>query len=91
MSGRENILKLASLYGEALRLKRTTVSWRLFQDTNKLDVIEGGRDLLLGRYERAMQFFSDHWPDSVAWPEGILRPPRSPAPASLPEQSGAAA
>ncbi|WP_157091517.1 hypothetical protein [Methylobacterium nodulans] len=70
---------MAGLYGSATGLKRTTVSWRLFQDTNKLDVIASGRDLYLGRYERAMQFFSDHWPDNLPWPDDIRRPPKSAA------------
>lgn len=74
MTGREKILRLASLYGEALGLERTTVSWRLFQDTNKLDALEGGRDLFLGRYESAMLFFSRNWPAHVSWPAGIERP-----------------
>jgi hypothetical protein len=75
MTGRERILRLADLYGGALKLERTTVSWRLFQDTNKLAAIAAGRDLYLGRYERAMRFFGEHWPDNlVAWPDGIDRP-----------------
>lgn len=74
MTGREQILKLAEIYGSALGIERTTVSWRLFQDTNKLDAIVGGRDLYLGRYERAMRFFADNWPAQVAWPSEIGRP-----------------
>ncbi|WP_232629129.1 hypothetical protein [Methylobacterium sp. Leaf118] len=74
MTGRDQILELASIYGQALGLERTTVSWRLFQDTNKLDAIAAGRDLYLGRYERAMRFFADSWPPHLDWPEGITRP-----------------
>lgn len=75
MTGRERILQLAELYGAAHELERTTVSWRLFRDTNKLDAIASGRDLYLGRYERAMQFFAEHWPDAlVSWPADIDRP-----------------
>lgn len=74
MSGRERILRLAAVYGEALGLERTTVSWRLFQDTNKLDAIASGRDLFLGRYERAMKFFHENWPAELDWPKGIDRP-----------------
>lgn len=87
MTGRERILRLAELYGAALKMERTTVSWRLFKDTNKLDAIAAGRDLYLGRYERAMGFFAEHWPDAlVAWPEGIERPafvPPVTAPAAI--------
>lgn len=78
MTGREHIIALASAYGHALGLERTTVSWRLFQDTNKLDAIIAGKDLYLGRYERAMQWFSDHWPE-IDWPVGVPRPEPQPA------------
>ena len=74
MTGREKILRLADLYGEALGLERTTVSWRLFQDTNKLDALASGRDLFLGRYESAMLFFSRNWPAHLDWPLKIERP-----------------
>lgn len=78
MTGREQILHLAAIYGQALSLERTTVSWRLFQDTNKLDAIASGRDLYLGRYERAMRYFADSWPPNVDWPSEIVRPARVP-------------
>lgn len=78
MTGREQILHLAAIYGQALGLERTTVSWRLFRDTNKLDAIASGRDLYLGRYERAMRFFADSWPAHVRWPSDIVRPAPKP-------------
>lgn len=29
----------------------------------------------LRRYNEAMRWFSDNWPDGLDWPEGIPRPP----------------
>lgn len=42
-------------------------------------VADGDADITTGTYERAMQWFSDHWPDAVDWPEGIERPPANQA------------
>lgn len=83
MTGREKLLKLAALFGAATKLERTTVNWRLFRDTRKLDNIAAGKDLYLGRYERAMQFFADHWAPEAdeLWPSDIPRPSKSPEPA----------
>jgi hypothetical protein len=74
MDGRTTLLTLANIFGHALGLPRTTVSWRLFEDTNKLDAIASGKDLYLGRYERALQYLSENWPAGCAWPDGIARP-----------------
>ena len=77
MTGRDHLVTLADAFSQALNLKRTTLSWHLFQDTNKLDAIVNGKDLYLGRYERAMRYFADHWPADLAWPAGIPRPTAS--------------
>lgn len=81
MTGREHIVRLAEAYGLSTNMPRTTLSWRLFRDTNKLDAIIAGKDLYLGRYERAMQWFADHWPDAP-WPVGVPQPARSNAAAA---------
>ena len=77
MNRKDHLLRMAQVYGEALGLPQTTVSWRLFEDTNKLANLEAGRDLYLGRYERALQFLSDTWPSGLDWPADVPRPERS--------------
>jgi len=67
-------LRLAEIYGQGHGIPKTTVSWRLFQDTSKLEGIEQGRDLYLGRFERAMQYLSDTWPSDTTWPADVPRP-----------------
>lgn len=43
--------------------------------------LRAGGDCSATVYQRAMQWFSDHWPDDrddAPWPAGIDRPPRAP-------------
>jgi hypothetical protein len=37
-------------------------------------MINDGGDIGIARFERAMQWFSDHWPENVEWPPGVPRP-----------------
>lgn len=38
------------------------------------DLATGSRDLATGTLERAMQWFSDNWPDGAEWPAQVKRP-----------------
>jgi hypothetical protein len=91
MSAISQLLLLARIYRESTGLKSVTLSWRLFGDSKKLAAIENGADIQVTRYERALQWFSDNWPDQ-AWPaDAGPRPPRSVAsdPSPLTEEAAA--
>lgn len=88
MSATNHLLKLARVYGGALELGQSTVSWRVFGDTKKLGAIDGGADIQVRRYEKAMAWFSENWPDGAAWPDDVPRP-IPPAPAPEPSQATA--
>jgi hypothetical protein len=74
MSATDSILNLARTYGAALQLEPSQVSWRVFADTKKLSAIENGGDLQTKRFEKAVQWFADNWPETAVWPEGVERP-----------------
>lgn len=74
MSGIEHLLTLARTYGAAVGIEQATVSSRVFDDGKKLGAIEQGSDIQVRRLERALQWFSDHWPEGIDWPAGIERP-----------------
>lgn len=78
MSAIDDLLTLADAYGRAERIETTTVSWRVFGDTKKLGALKHGKDIQVKRFEAALQWFSDHWPDGTPWPD-VQRPDRAPA------------
>lgn len=78
MAGIESLLTVARRYAEIERVPLSTVSSRAFGDGKKLTAIERGADIQVRRLEKAMQWFSDHWPEAD-WPMDITRPERSPA------------
>lgn len=73
MTGIEQLLAVARAYSEAERVGLSTVSSRAFDDGKKLAAIESGADIQVRRLERAMVWFSEHWPD-VPWPPDVPRP-----------------
>lgn len=70
----DQLLRLVDIYAEANGLEQTTVSWRLFSDTAKLQSLREGRDLQTKRFEHALRFLSANWPEGVPWPDDIARP-----------------
>jgi len=94
MTGKEALLTVAEAYRVAEGTTRSIVSWRVFEDTRKLQALVDGKDIQLSRFERAMLWFSENWPANVGWPIEIARPaPAAPAdPAQpAPEPAGAPA
>ena len=78
MSGIDELLAVATAYAKAEEIDLNTVSWRALGDSKKLPAIVAGADIQLRRFERTMQWFSDHWPTTAAWPDGVSRPALSP-------------
>lgn len=73
------LVTLADLYAAAHKLSRTTVSSRVFDDARKMDAMaDGGADITLRRFNQALSWFSDNWPDGVQWPRHIARPSFAP-------------
>lgn len=75
MSAIAQLLLVARIYREATDLKPVTLSWQLFGDSKKLERLERGFDIQVTRYERAMQWLSDHWPANATWPEDDVKRP----------------
>lgn len=74
MDAIDQLLAAARAYAAFSGIELTTVSWRLFADSKKLDALVGGSDIQVRRHEAAMRWLSDGWPDHCAWPEGVARP-----------------
>lgn len=79
MSAIDRFLSVTRAYQALSGLRTTNLSWRLFGDSKKLGRLENGADIQVTRYENALQWLSDHWPDPEPWPaNAAVRPPKSP-------------
>ena len=74
MSGIDQLLSLAREYASATGVELTTVSWRVFGDTKKLAAIVAGGDIQVRRFERALCWFAENWPEGRPWPASVPRP-----------------
>lgn len=73
MDAISHLLRLADLFSAATGLAEATLSSRCFADGKRLAAIRGGSDVGARRLARAVQWFSDHWPDGADWPADIPR------------------
>jgi hypothetical protein len=69
----QTLIRLADEYERAAQVPASTLSWRVFGDTKKLTAIRAGKDIQVGRYEKALRWFSENWPADAVWPEDIAR------------------
>lgn len=65
---------MADAYAAARGLSRSRVSTIVFNAGMVLDRIASGKDLTTASFERAMRWFSDHWPENAEWPAHVERP-----------------
>nr|WP_319513825.1 hypothetical protein [uncultured Cohaesibacter sp.] len=70
----EQLLTVATTYGEAHKKPLSAVSRQFFNSGTRLGAIEDGGTLTVRSFEKAMQEFSEHWPSNVEWPSDIPRP-----------------
>ncbi len=71
----DQLVSVASVFAAARGLSLARVSTLVFNDGSKIgDLAQGDVDLVTRRHERAMQWFSDNWPEGAIWPDDIARP-----------------
>lgn len=71
-----HLLALADEYQRVSPIEDKTLSGRIFSDQKKIAALRGGADITTERFNAAIKWFSDHWPDDAAWPEVLTRPER---------------
>ncbi|ODN70190.1 hypothetical protein [Methylobrevis pamukkalensis] len=74
MSDIQHLLTLVDAYCQATRAAETTLSTRVFSDGKRLNAIRAGSDIGVRRFARAMQWFSDNWPEGLDWPADVPHP-----------------
>lgn len=77
MTHREVLLTLFEHYSRKAKLSQARVSTLVFNHGGRIARIRAGRDFTIGSYERALRWFSTHWPEKYPWPTGIERPSRA--------------
>lgn len=69
-----HLLALADAFQKGSALSDTTLSFRMFKDSKKLAALRSGSDITTGRFNDAVQWFSDNWPEGAVWPSDVPRP-----------------
>jgi len=65
----DHLIQLADAYKIATGITEdTTVSYRVFGDSKKLGAIRSGRDITLRRFNAAVRWFCENWPDGTDMP-----------------------
>lgn len=98
MKLRDHLVTMLGAFAAASGLSEARQATLIFNDGKTAVRLRAGGDVATGTYERAMQWFSDHWPDGADWPAAVPRPiPSAPHPvdaapaAALSPHPGAAA
>ena len=73
----KHLLTLANLYGAHIGLSHWRVSFLVRKDGQFFKRLDGGASCTLKTAAAVLQWFSDNWPDDLAWPKDIARPAKS--------------
>ncbi|MVA27870.1 hypothetical protein GOZ92_26160 [Agrobacterium vitis] len=69
-----HLLRLSDIYSYATGVSEKTASYRVFGDSKKLAALRAGSDIGVNRFNSALGWFADNWPEGVEWPAGVIRP-----------------
>jgi len=69
-----NLLTLAFKFSELKGLELSTVGKNCAADGRFFTRIRDGKTFTARKYDHVIRWFSLHWPEGAAWPEGIARP-----------------
>ena len=78
------LIEIAAAYRAAADVPlETTVSYRVFGDTKKLAQLRGSADITLSRFNAAMTWFAENWPEGHSLPKELAPWVAAPAPAPV--------
>ncbi|WP_375458862.1 hypothetical protein [uncultured Enterovirga sp.] len=78
MASITHLLRLVEAFSAARGVSEARTSTLVFNDGGRILDLRSGRDIGTRRLDRAIVWFSDHWPTNAAWPPDVPRP--APAP-----------
>ncbi len=73
-SARNSLLRLCEQLSRFENVTHWAISMRCFGKGDYFDRLMRGSHPRTDTYERALQWFSDHWPEDLEWPRDIQRP-----------------
>lgn len=74
MPDTNHIVALADAYCAATGRSAARVATLVHNQGRFIDNLRAGKGCSVATYNKVLQWFDDHWPSSVAWPEGVPRP-----------------
>lgn len=77
-----NLRSLSDIFEAKSGFAVSTIWARAVGDARFLERIGSGKGFTAKTYDRALSWFSDHWPDGSEWPIDIPRPAPSNAEAA---------
>lgn len=77
MSFKAILFDLAAGYCEHSGMSRARLATLIANDGKFFDRVENGGGFTIRTYERALQWFSDHWPTEKPWPTEVPRPAKA--------------
>ncbi|HEX2114218.1 MAG TPA: hypothetical protein VHM01_07415 [Alphaproteobacteria bacterium] len=75
MDYRDEMLTLARLYCQRTGLSLARIATLVRNQGAFFKHIEDGKGCTVDTYNKVMRWFAERWPNDLAWPEGIGRPP----------------
>lgn len=70
-----DLLRLFDVYCASTGMSRARLSTLVLNRGSTADAIaEGSADVTTGTFEKAIRWFSDHWPVDAIWPADLSRP-----------------
>ena len=71
---KEILAKIAAEFARATGRKLGGIWAEAAKDGRFMDRIESGQTFTVKTYDRAVQWFSDNWPENATWPADVKRP-----------------
>ena len=72
---RTQLVIVSDIFANARGIGRKRVSTIVLGQGSKLDAVaNGSADVTTKTWEKAMQYYSNHWPQNAVWPVSIDRP-----------------
>ena len=83
----DDLLALARIYSATTRLSLSTIGNHALNNGRFFQRLLQGEGCTVRNYNRVLQWFSDHWPEGLAWPQDIPRPEPSADSGSQPKEA----